>query len=724
MTDLMEITSSVHIEMDRMGGKSAAIARLAKAGFKVPRSIVITSDVYDFFVEVTGLRGRILFELGRKDIEGMRWEEMWDTALRIRNFFLTTPWPSSLRRRLETFITGSFKDSQVTVRSSAPDEDSTKNSFAGIHESLVNRNGIDSVMDAIKLVWASLWSDRAMMYRRELRLDFTKSSMAVLIQEFIDGKKSGIFFGVSPNSQNLSVVESVYGLNQGLVDGSVEPDRWTVNRETGAVESHLASKRSIKVAPSKGGGLTTVELSEDEILSPPLNSAEVETVFRNGTEAEKLFGLSQDVEWTFSGDEFIFLQSRPITTNALDPGDERLWYRSLKRSLTNLRKLRKKVENDLIPQMIKTAEELADIGLDSMSDSDLAGEITRRTQILKNWTNIYWAEFIPFAHAVRLFGQFYNDALKPKDPFEFVSLLVTKDMLSVQRNRLLQEASRKISNFQADESRIPGITARNAEFRELIDVYTREFQEFSSVGMELENIEENLLELFSEFSKIPDRSETGVETSSSLEEDVFLSHFSGPALEEASELLELARFSYRLRDDDNIYLGRLESRLRSALKLGESRLASKGAAIKGSRLPEEIAEALRGKQVDWVSSKVETPAPKESYRSVVRQLRGQPAGGGFSSGLARVINASEDLFSFKVGEILVCDAVDPNITFIVPLCVGIVERRGGMLIHGAIIAREYGIPCVTGVADAASAIHTGDYVTVDGFLGIVTLERN
>jgi len=251
MTDLMEITSSVHIEMDRMGGKSAAIARLAKAGFKVPRSIVITSDVYDFFVEVTGLRGRILFELGRKDLEGMRWEEMWDTALRIRNFFLTTPWPSSLRRRLETFIEGSFKDSQVTVRSSAPDEDSTKNSFAGIHESLVNRNGIDSIMDAIKLVWASLWSDRAMMYRRELRLDFTKSSMAVLIQEFIDGEKSGIFFGVSPNSQNLAVVEAVYGLNQGLVDGSVEPDRWTVNRETGAVESHLAPKRSIKMAPSR-----------------------------------------------------------------------------------------------------------------------------------------------------------------------------------------------------------------------------------------------------------------------------------------------------------------------------------------------------------------------------------------------------------------------------------------------------------------------------------------
>jgi pyruvate,water dikinase len=80
---------------------------------------------------------------------------------------------------------------------------------------------------------------------------------------------------------------------------------------------------------------------------------------------------------------------------------------------------------------------------------------------------------------------------------------------------------------------------------------------------------------------------------------------------------------------------------------------------------------------------------------------------------------SSDLFNFKSGEILVCDAVDPNMTFVVPLAAGIVERRGGMLIHGAIIAREYGIPCVTGVADASHSIRTGDTITLDGFLGIV-----
>jgi pyruvate,water dikinase len=62
-------------------------------------------------------------------------------------------------------------------------------------------------------------------------------------------------------------------------------------------------------------------------------------------------------------------------------------------------------------------------------------------------------------------------------------------------------------------------------------------------------------------------------------------------------------------------------------------------------------------------------------------------------------------------------------TFVVPLAGGIVERRGGMLIHGAIIAREYGLPCVTGVPDATRLIRSGDMLTVDGYLGLVIIAR-
>jgi pyruvate,water dikinase len=113
----------------------------------------------------------------------------------------------------------------------------------------------------------------------------------------------------------------------------------------------------------------------------------------------------------------------------------------------------------------------------------------------------------------------------------------------------------------------------------------------------------------------------------------------------------------------------------------------------------------------------------DGLRLRARQLVGQPAGPGLGRGVARVIRQPADLAAFRAGEILVCDAVDPNMTFVVPLAAGIVERRGGMLIHGAIIAREYGLPCVTGVPEAASLIATGDRLTVDGFLGLVILAK-
>jgi phosphoenolpyruvate synthase/pyruvate phosphate dikinase len=111
------------------------------------------------------------------------------------------------------------------------------------------------------------------------------------------------------------------------------------------------------------------------------------------------------------------------------------------------------------------------------------------------------------------------------------------------------------------------------------------------------------------------------------------------------------------------------------------------------------------------------------FRLEARQLTGQPAGQGLATGKTRVVLGGADLLEFRPGEILVCDAIDPAMTFIVLLASGIVEQRGGMLIHGAIIAREYGLPCVTGVQNATSLINTGDSLVVDGYLGIVTLEE-
>ena len=87
----------------------------------------------------------------------------------------------------------------------------------------------------------------------------------------------------------------------------------------------------------------------------------------------------------------------------------------------------------------------------------------------------------------------------------------------------------------------------------------------------------------------------------------------------------------------------------------------------------------------------------------------------------RRVRTSDDLGAFRAGDVLVCDAIQPSFTHLVPLAAAVVERRGGMLIHGAIIARELGIPCVNGIDRAVELLRDGERVTVDGWLGIVTV---
>ena len=104
-----------------------------------------------------------------------------------------------------------------------------------------------------------------------------------------------------------------------------------------------------------------------------------------------------------------------------------------------------------------------------------------------------------------------------------------------------------------------------------------------------------------------------------------------------------------------------------------------------------------------------------------RQLIGQPAARGLAAGNVRIVDSTEDFAAFQPGEVMVCDAIQPTMTHLVTLASAIVERRGCMLIHGAIIAREYGLPCVTGVPEVMQFVRTGDLMTVDGYLGIVII---
>ncbi|MEJ2070751.1 MAG: PEP/pyruvate-binding domain-containing protein [Syntrophobacterales bacterium] len=703
-----------------VGGKGFSLAVLAQQGLRVPATLVVTTRAYEHFVSATGLKGRLLLELRRKNFKDLRWEEMWDASLRIRHLFLNQRLPADLDASLREALAPHLPE-RCVVRSSAPGEDSRQASFAGLHASFVNVAGLEAVLEHLKLVWASLWSDAALLYRRELGLDVKKSAMAVLVQDMVAGEKSGVVFGQNPQDPSQAVIEAVYGLNQGLVDGTVEPDRWILDRETGAILTyHPAPKHDLMLPGEEGVRLAP--LLSDQTQVPPLTEAEVAQVHHLARRSEVLFGTPQDMEWTFAGEELVTLQSRPITTNEKGKKeDQRPWYLSLRRSFGNLKALRQKVEGQLIPALQAEAVRLTALPLDRMADTQLKEEIILRGEIYRHWKGVYWDDFIPLAHGIRLFGMVYNDAVKPADPYEFLNLLGVSGMLSLNRNQLLMDMAAKVKEQPELLEELRTGMVKNQELNQVWQSFLREFGDLFCGTAACPQGPEALASLIQMMAAKPPRVEQFTSAAVESLKENFLSRFSRSKRTEMAEYLDLARASYRLRDDDNLHLGKITGQfLKAVEEYRRRREQSDASSPLSDNLPTEVREILAELE--------EKPPPGESGQvwkgfthPQARQMVGQPASPGLAQGPALVVLESSELFHFKAGDILVVDSLDPSMTFVAPLAAGIVERRGGMLIHGSIIAREYGIPCVTGVPNATSLIHTGDAVTVDGYLGIVII---
>jgi len=294
-------------------------------------------------------------------------------------------------------------------------------------------------------------------------------------------------------------------------------------------------------------------------------------------------------------------------------------------------------------------------------------------------------------------------------------------MLSLERNARFADLAQRLRADPALAETVRRDGKGDADFERRIDGLFREYGNlFGSSGSRAGR--RGVSRLLLEMSGRPKGVDAMAGRDAGALRERFLSRFDGDARAFAAELLDLARDCYRLRDDDNIFLGRLQSArdlsLEERARRAEGRDPAEAAPRGGETSVEKLNDAS-GTAPEPKPPLLETP----SFLQRDRQLVGHPAGPGYARGRARVVRKDEDRFSLRAGEILVCDAVDPNMTFVVPLAGGIVERRGGMLIHGAIIAREYGVPCVTGVPDAVHRIRTGDMLSVDGYLGIVTREE-
>jgi pyruvate,water dikinase len=413
----------------RIGGKAAQLARLRRAGFRIAPGFCVTVAAYEQFLRDTQLQRVIQMELGRKPFEELRWEELWDAALRIRNRFSVAGVPLAVAQSVCRAVRALGTSTPLAVRSSAPGEDSAQRSFAGLHESFLYVVGEEAVLESIRLVWASLWSDAALLYRQELALDPLTSRMAVLIQEMRTEDRSGVAFGRDPRTDenDRAVIEAVPGPCSGLVDGSVDPDHWLMSR---------ANRQVVTFRPGRRQG--------GEQAEPLLQQPDLESLLVVVDQVEGQLGWCPDVEWTGRADRLTVLQARPITGARQDPNDKRPWYLTLRPDKQRLRQLGQRVAEQLIPELRALGDRLAAEEVEGLDDVQLADCIEARQALLDHWKRVYWDEFIPFAHGVRYLGVYYNDAVHPQDPYEFVGLLRGENMLAAQRNRSLQALANQV----------------------------------------------------------------------------------------------------------------------------------------------------------------------------------------------------------------------------------------------------------------------------------------
>lgn len=289
-----------------VGGKGAALARLARAGLHVPDGFHITTTAYHAFITTNDLTTRLdatLAEATTFDV----------AAQTIGALFTRAPMP----RAIASAIDDAYRalGGAVAVRSSATAEDWPDLSFAGQQESFLNVRGSEAVRAAVKRCWASLWNARALSYRAQHCIEHRTVAMAVLVQTMVPAEVAGVLFTAHPitGARDCIVINATWGLGDALVSGHITPDTFVVEKTSGRVtEREVVEKSVMNVCGEEG----IVEQSVPAPLrrAPTLNEAQLAELARLGMHIEQLFGRPMDVEWTLARNRFAIVQARPITT--------------------------------------------------------------------------------------------------------------------------------------------------------------------------------------------------------------------------------------------------------------------------------------------------------------------------------------------------------------------------------------------------------------------------
>lgn len=312
-----------------VGGKGANLGELTRAGIQVPPGFCVTADAYRHFIKSTGLQEEIRAVMAGTDIEDNRALE--ENTSRIRDMITSTPMAAEMEQeiiaayeKLTGAGAGAGDERRVAIRSSATAEDLPDASFAGQQDTYLNITGNEDVIAYIQKCWASLWTARAVYYRQKQKYDHFDVYLSAVVQKLASADKAGVAFTSNPVTQarNEIVINASWGLGEAVVSGTVTPDDYIVEKETGAIIAKDIADKKLMVIKDPASVIGTVTVTVDEHLGSEyvtrqcLADDDIIKLAEICVNIEKHYNMPMDIEWAYDGkdDKFYLLQARPITT--------------------------------------------------------------------------------------------------------------------------------------------------------------------------------------------------------------------------------------------------------------------------------------------------------------------------------------------------------------------------------------------------------------------------
>jgi pyruvate,water dikinase len=307
-----------------VGGKNASLGEMINAGIRVPPGFAVTTDSYSVFIDQAGIKDKIFQRLSGLDPDNI--EALNDSAADIQELIRTSSIPADVQQAIDDKYSLLCRQSEVdllpvAVRSSATAEDLPTASFAGQQDTYLWVTGADQVIQKVRNCWASLFTPRAISYRVKNHFPHEKVLISVGVQKMVNSRAAGVMFTLNPTNGDISkvVIEGSWGLGETVVSGSVNPDKFVVDKVMLEINERAVSTKHIEcIYDIEKGEVVNADVESDMQCTCCLEDLEIKELVRIAKIIESHYGRAMDIEWAidkdFSFPQNIFIvQARPET---------------------------------------------------------------------------------------------------------------------------------------------------------------------------------------------------------------------------------------------------------------------------------------------------------------------------------------------------------------------------------------------------------------------------